>query len=113
MSIHVWHEDSELISGLWKFRSGVGLIALQQMALEWKHRDPDYWERLYIRGAGRDGALGIGFEYRLSYSDLNHRDRKVAATLFFNEVTDELKRRFGNDFHGYDYSYPTWVLHEM
>jgi hypothetical protein len=109
-----WKCEEALVSGLWKFNSNVSLQELETVALEWKERDYHGWQELYIRGVGPNHALGIGFRYQLSGINdpdwFPHRSPEQAQKDFFHKMTDQLKRRFGNDFIGWDVSRPTRML---
>lgn len=110
-----WKCDETVVSGLWKFNSGVSLEELKALAEEWKRHKCNNWLELYIRGVGKDGALGIGFRYMLEgvYDPDTAQMRRTpqqAKAEFFNKMTDQLKRQFGNNFVGWDISIPTWVL---
>jgi hypothetical protein len=116
MTTYTWEAEETVVSGLWKFSATVKLTDLQAVAMEWKKSDHQGWEELYIRGVGKSGALGIGFRYRLGgvydpsrQSAILNPPEKVQSA-FFHRVTDQLKRRFGNDFVGWDISGPTWTL---
>jgi hypothetical protein len=108
-----WKCEEALVSGLWKFNSNVSLQELETVALEWKERDYHGWQELYIRGVGPNN--GIGFRYRLSgiydpdCGSIRRSPEQVQKD-FFHKMTDQLKRRFGNDFIGGDVSHPTRML---
>lgn len=87
-------EKRSLIMGLWKFHERVGNKDLLEVANEWS-KDSNYVQ-LYIRQVGKD-QLGIGFTY---ISD----GTKEGSERFFLEVSDQLKRKFGNDYVGWDIS---------
>ena len=117
MTTYKWDCESAVISGLWKFDSTVTLEELQEFAIGLKVQSSPCsgYEELYIRGVGKNGALGIGFRYRLS-GLLNPDTLAVVKTPqkgkeeFFHKYTDQLKKRFGNQFVGWDLSNPTWTL---
>lgn len=112
-----WKCDDTIVSGLWKFSSIVTLEQLQEVVAEWRRAGQhDMWEEFYIRGVDRNGALGIGFRYRLcSAVDgmlLTPKKLDQMKSMFFHRITDQLKRRFGNDLVGWDISRSIWVLVE-
>jgi hypothetical protein len=81
-----------LIMGLWKFDEGVSVNELLEVADEWK--EDENYVQLYIRKVSKD-QNGIGFAY-------NSDGSKEAHDKYFHEVSDMLKRRFGNDLVGWD-----------
>lgn len=97
---YTWFKESGLLSGLWKFSPNVSASVLMKLAEKWKADHPEY-EKLYVRGSGKNGALGIGYEYRIPEG---HKSQPVerSADEFFYDMTDRLKRQFGNDFTGFD-----------
>ncbi len=92
---------TNLTTGLWKFHESVPLEVLQEVAEEWA-KDERY-KHLYIRGVSKD-QMGIGFTYeKEDGAQATHRK-------FFDEVTDMLKRRFGNELAGWDLNSETYTI---
>lgn len=89
----------DVVSGMWKFRDTVSEVELTLLAGSWKEAEPDKYLDLHIRKCSKD-QIGIGFQYVCGYNDQEHRK-------FFERMTDELKRRFGNNFAGWDISQTT------
>src|SRR3989338_5133296 len=87
-------EKRSLIMGLWKFHERVGNKDLLEVTREWSGNDK--YVQLYIRKVSKD-QFGIGFTY---ISD----GTKEASERYFLEASDQLKRKFGNDFAGWDIS---------
>jgi len=85
-------KDKNLTLGLWKFHERVGHKDLMEITKEWA-KDDNY-ELLYIRKVSKD-QNGIGFAYKTDGS-------KKAYDKYFEETTDYLKRKFGNDLVGWD-----------
>lgn len=87
----------DVASGLWKFTTDVdGISDLIGVAQHWLEEEPDNWLRLYVRKCSKD-QYGIGFEYKLAGPDYSAGFRR-----FFHKITDQLKRKFGNNFIGWD-----------
>lgn len=97
------------LMGIWKFRDKVGLEELYGVAAEFA-RDVRYIE-IYIRSVSKD-QIGIGFTY--DYMPENvfvlGAKAKQAKDDYFEETSDFLKRRFGNDFVGWDTASPVHVI---
>jgi hypothetical protein len=109
-----WKCEATVVAGIWKFGPGVSIEDLKAFAVEWKLREQDSLHELYIRGVGKDGALGIGYRYQLpGINDLDSdqvRERVRAA--FFRGMKISLWHRFGSGLVGWDFSSPTWTLVE-
>lgn len=96
-------KHDNVVTGMWKFARGTDAETLVSFALECQ-REPvalGGYLHLYVRGASKD-QLAIGFQY-----DLHGR---FTQKQFFHRMTDKIKRRFGNDFVGWDLSSPTWII---
>lgn len=101
MTNTVKHED--VVSGMWKFHENITPEELIGLAEEWKNgSDGDRYLDLHIRKCSKD-QFGIGFMYCFEPNPRGHHP-------FFYKITDKLKRRFGNDFVGWDVSSPTWII---
>lgn len=87
-------ENKSLIMGLWKFHERVGEKDLIEVAKEWA--EDEKYLQLYIRKVSKD-QNGIGFAYLSDGSREAHRE-------YFDKYSDGLKRKFGNDFAGWDIS---------
>lgn len=86
--------EKSLILGLWKFHERVDNKDLLEVANEWAKDDK--YTQLYIRRVSKD-QLGIGFAYMSDGS-------REAYNKYFDQTTDWLKRKFGNDLVGWDIS---------
>lgn len=86
-------KENSLITGIWKFSDSVSKKELTEIAEEWAKEEN--YINLYIRKVSKD-QHGIGFSYK------RNEDSKESYDKFFNEITDMLKRRFGNDLVGWD-----------
>lgn len=93
-------QTKSLILGLWKFQDRVGEKDLLEVATEWAN-DENYVQ-LYIRQVSKD-QLGIGFAYK--YDGVKESQRK-----YFDETSDALKRKFGNDLAGWDIASTTTLV---
>ena len=78
--------------GLWKFHERVGEKELIEVATEWANNEK--YTQLYIRKVSKD-QLGIGFAHQGDGT-------KEAHDIYFDETSDKLKRKFGNDLVGWD-----------
>lgn len=87
-------EMDNIISGQWKFKDIIKVSELLEVAKEWES-DPNYIH-LYVRRCSKD-QYGLGFAYR-------YNGDKEEYKKFFDETSDKLKRRFGNDLAGWDIS---------
>lgn len=84
--------DWSYIMGLWKFHERVGHRELKEVAEKWAENKS--YTLLYIRKVSKD-QLGIGFAYKGDGTKEFYDD-------YFYGVSDELKRKFGNDLVGWD-----------
>lgn len=91
--------NTSMVSGVWKFVN-VNLETLLDLIEEWNEAERDKYIDLHVRKCSK-GQIAVGFKYLFEGDD--HKK-------FFHKVTDQLKRRFGNDFIGYDISSPTWLI---
>ncbi len=94
---------SNIITGIWKFKEEIPATELEAVAKEWAS-DPKYLQ-LYVRKVSKD-QYGIGF----MYDDRDTEDNKSTYDAFFDKSTDMLKKRFGNDFCGWDVSSSTNLI---
>jgi hypothetical protein len=89
--------------GIWKFGGNVTFGALIDLAREWRESGGDNSNFLDLHVRKCDTRkFGIGFKYK-------HRGAGDYEQ-FFNRMTDELKRRFGNDFVGYDVASMSYLV---
>ncbi len=104
-------KQENIVTGMWKFARckpggtrGISEVeTIVNFALECR-REPFFGEgylHLYVRETSKN-QLAIGFQY-----DLHGR---LTQEKFFHRVTDKIKRRFGNDFVGWDLSSSTWII---
>lgn len=94
-------EDSanreQIIAGIWKFRHEIPVSDLEEVAKEWA-ADPKFTS-LFIRKVSKD-QYGICF----MYDDRESADNKPSYDAFFDSMTDQLKKKFGNSLCGWDVS---------
>ncbi len=91
------HDD--IVTGMWKFGPEVSPMTIGMFATEWLKKERENLLQLYCRKCSKD-QNGLGFMYRFEGDDYRP---------FFHRMTDQLKRRFGNGFVGWDVSAPTWI----
>ncbi|MDQ5957039.1 MAG: hypothetical protein QG614_10 [Patescibacteria group bacterium] len=96
-------QKQKIITGLWKFHEKVPEKQLIEVATEWAKEDR--YTHLYIRKVSKD-QYGIGFMYDMKDTS----DSKKTYNSFFEEVSDRLKRQFGNDLVGWDISSSTIII---
>lgn len=103
-------ERTHVVTGLWKFNQGIEIVnQLVALAREWSSGpDSAKYLTLYVRRCSKD-QYGIGFSYDYA-SDPHPTGEETSHKWFFRRMTDQLKRRFGNDFVGWDLSSPTWII---
>ncbi|MDB5225754.1 MAG: hypothetical protein JWL87_706 [Candidatus Adlerbacteria bacterium] len=91
-----------IVAGIWKFNMDkVSSEELLELALEWRSRAHGVrYEGLSVRQCS-DKQWGIGFQVALC---------SKTSPQFFHAMTDQLKRKFGNDFVGWDYSDKVWTV---
>ena len=104
-------EFPEVASGIWKFGEKVTPEQLVELAKKWAKADTNNTNKRYIDLHVRKCSKnqhGIGFKYILCFDkdDSNQEDYKE----FFNQMTDKLKKGFGNDFAGWDVSSFTHII---
>ena len=91
-----------MANGMWKFKDNVSVGTLLQLAEEWLDGpDGGNYQSLSVRRCSRD-QYGIWFIYR---PHLGSNQKQ-----FFDQITDQLKRKFGNDFVGHDFSQEIWIV---
>ncbi len=85
-----------IVAGIWKFNmKKVDSQQLLDLAIEWRQRERGVrYEYLHVRQCS-DNQWGIGFQVALCTK---------TSQEFFHSITDQLKRKFGNDFVGWDYT---------
>lgn len=93
--------NGRVISGMWKFHQSVGVDALFELATEWFKAGSDNYLSLHVRPCSKD-QIGIGFMCALKPDE--------TMQTFKARITDQLKRRFGNDYVGWDIACPTYVI---
>jgi len=93
-------EKKYKVIGYWKFREKLPLEELGKLADEWA-KDPNY-EELHIRKTSSD-QVGLGF----TYND-PRGNTKEASDQYYEETSDILRRRFGNDLVGWDIG--SWLI---
>lgn len=97
-------QEKNWVMGLWKFKEKISTKELGEIAEQWKKEDVNYLQ-LYLRKVSKD-QMGIGFTYQLPETG----DNKQACDEYVDRTTDQLKRRFGNDLAGWDFSSPVWIV---
>ncbi len=96
---------TDLISGIWKFsRPKIALDVIVQLAQEFLDEEPDKYLGIHVRKCSQT-QIGISFIY-----DMGENSDTKSYDEFFNSKTDKLKRRFGNDFVGWDTTRGVWLL---
>ena len=98
---------SNKIIGIWKFSSKITPEALKEVAEKWAREDSKY-EHLYVRQTSKD-QHGIGFEYK-AYEGEDADAQKQAYDDYFEQMTDRLKKEFGNDLAGWDISSRAYII---
>jgi hypothetical protein len=88
------------VSGLWRF-SNVFVEEVVDFARQWKETEPEACRRVSVRKCSKE-QLGVDFEYQLPGGETFEQ--------FVYRLTDRLKRRFGNQYLGYDVSGTTWLI---
>lgn len=92
---------NDKIVGIWKFSNKITPEKLVEVAEQWAKEDQRY-EHLYVRQVSKN-QHGIGFEYR-AYEGKDPKEDEQAYDDYFENMTDKLKREFGNDLAGWDIS---------
>jgi hypothetical protein len=92
--------SENVVSGIWKFKQKVGPEVLVKLAIGLRDANPGSYGQMFVRRCSRD-QLGICFAYKLVDQSYDH---------FFNLLTDLLKKRFGNDFAGWDVTTEVWTI---
>ena len=103
MSVSVT-KRSDLVVGIWKFDERVGELVVCDLAVELKNAQPSQYEQVLVRRCSKN-QLGVCYTYRLGDGE--------SYSKFFYRETDKLKRRFGNDFVGYDITSEVWTLSDL
>lgn len=109
MSEYTWETRDNAVSGTLKFSPAIGLEELQALVLEWTQEESADYQHVRISGFGKGGALGISLVRNFPPEDTPDEMRRVLRRFTY-KITDQLKRRFGNDFVGWDLSSPTHLL---
>ncbi|OGM03233.1 hypothetical protein A2115_02650 [Candidatus Woesebacteria bacterium GWA1_41_8] len=103
-------EYDDIICGIWKFRETVPVEELLKLAEEWRTGPGGKsYLSLYVRRCSKN-QFGIGFMYQIN---LEEDELETTRHKFFEKVTDMLKRRYGNNFVGYDISWSVWILTQL
>lgn len=84
--------NKTLVIGVWKFKDRLGKDELMKLGNEWAQDDK--YTLVYVTHAGKE-QLGLGFAYAVEGT-------KEASDDYYDRTSDALKRRFGNDFIGWD-----------
>lgn len=87
-------------SGVWKFKGqDITPEVLEEVVAEMQNDTSNgTYSGLHVRSCS-DGTLGVGFIL----------ERVVQFDNYVYQMTDGFKRRFGNQFIGYDVSKVTWL----
>ena len=93
-------KHDNIVTGMWKFGPEVSPMSIGGFATEWMQKEGTNLLQLYCRKCSKD-QNALGFMYRFEEDDYRP---------FFHRMTDQLKRRFGNGFVGWDVSSPTWIF---
>ncbi len=93
----------KVVSGIWKFKDSVSPEVLCELAVGLRDANPGSYGQMFVRRCSRD-QLGICFIYKLVDQSYDH---------FFDLLTDLLKKRFGNDFAGWDVTTDVWTIDDQ
>ncbi len=89
---------SSTTNGMWKFRDSIEQNELIRVAEEWAQGpDGDQFGDLIVRRCSKD-QIAIWFTYMREDGSRKSQER------FCEKISDQLKRRFGNSFVGWDIS---------
>lgn len=111
-------ETLQWIVGLWKFRDSVTWVALEGVAydlmlreqMEKEEKTRGTYHDLYIRKVSKN-QVGLGFVYEPSEKEVNDLDgMENVQKAHLEEMSDMLKRKFGNDFVGWDIASPVRII---
>ena len=93
--------QGSIVSGMWKFRDRVSSETLAELARSWMRNAPNRYIDLHIRQCSKD-QVGIGFKLAFESDGLFDQ--------FFESMTDQLRRQFGNNFVGWDIGQQTHMI---
>lgn len=90
-----------VVSGIWKFRDSLGASAICDIAKRLEEGETlGSYEHIFVRTCSKN-QIGVSFLYQLNGEEYNK---------FFDRITDMLRRRFGNDFVGWDVTPDVWDI---
>jgi hypothetical protein len=98
-------QAESVISGIWKFSDRVPVETIIKVAEEFFGDMPSSYQNLHIRKCSKN-QYGISFIYDCG-EDVHDR---TVYNRFFSRITDTLKRRFGNDFVGWDVTSDVFIV---
>lgn len=96
-------KQQELLMGIWKFSDRIPVDELIKLAQEWAEKDKKYLQ-LYVRRVSKD-QFGIGFTYEAKGQNLKEFHEKYVF-----DVSDILRRKFGNDLAGWDIASGPYII---
>lgn len=91
------------VVGMWKFAPETSFQELAEVAEGWKFAWPKNYLQIYLRECSRK-QRAIGILYRLP--------EDISPKMYVETVSDQLKRRFGNGYLGYDINPIVYILDE-
>lgn len=101
--------EETIISGIWKISKTVPVVEVievaQELVDEISAMPVVHYRNVHVRSTSKS-SWGISFIYDCGESTRN----KVRYDAFFNRITDKLKRRFGNEFVGWDVTNDVWMV---
>ncbi|MDQ5981528.1 MAG: hypothetical protein QG570_277 [Patescibacteria group bacterium] len=93
---------SNYATGLWKFADSISEAELLDLANEWAK--DDRFINLYIRKCSKD-QNGIGYTYKYAEEDFDTKE--IFISEFTEKFKDQLYKKFGTGFVGWDISSST------
>jgi hypothetical protein len=99
--------EENVISGTWKFHERISVDSLAEVGRELFQAEPNAYRNMQIRRCSKN-QYGISFVYDCGASSHG----KATYDRFFSRITDQLKRKFGNDFVGWDVTNEVWTLNK-
>jgi hypothetical protein len=98
-------EEETILSGTWKFHPKLCVEEVGSVAQELLENEPGAYRSMQVRKNSR-GQFVICFVYDCGAP----AHSKAVYDDFMHRMTDLLKRRFGNDFVGWDVANEVWTL---
>ena len=101
------HPQVGVVSGIWKFADHVLPETLVMVAREFLATDGERYTSIHVRKCSKN-QYGISFMYNLG--DEATQSAGENYSQFFNRMTDQLKRLFGNGLVGWDVADQVWIV---